>query len=60
MPIKHFDRFAKCSKNFSRLSCSATISPGLRLYPMQLKHPLCDIHSNYDSLHVGPSGACED
>jgi hypothetical protein len=22
---------------------------------MQLKHPFCDIHSNHDTIHVGPS-----
>ena len=34
--------------------------PRLRLHPMQLKNPLCDIHSNHDTIHIGPSGACED
>jgi hypothetical protein len=42
MPIKQFERLAKCSKNFSRLSHNLA---RLRLHPMQLKHPLCDIHS---------------
>jgi hypothetical protein len=26
-----------------------------RLHPMQLKYPLCDIHSNHDTIHLGPS-----
>src|SRR5258708_7339783 len=28
----------------------------LGLHPMQLKHTFCDIHSNHDTIHVGPSG----
>jgi hypothetical protein len=28
----------------------------LTFHPMQLKHPLCDIHSHHATIHVGPSG----